>query len=258
MTEETQAAPDEAPVADSAPASGDEPTEDPKPETQDTDQPEQPDEEKEKRRGRRRFQKKIDKLTRQVRDQERELQELRKQPTETQGAPKREDFEDYEDYVEAKAVHAANQKIEAENKRRRDEASEERQKAEVAAMEDAREDLIDRGEDAYPDFGEVCLTDDLQITEIMAEGLIAAEDGQDVWYHLGKNPEKAEKIASLPPARQLYELGALSASLKTAKAPSAAPPPPKPAQGRSRNDNSLSDKDSISDWMAKRRKQVYG
>lgn len=205
------------------------------------------------------FQKRIDKLTRQIREQERQIQELSRPQSEEpkNEAPKRESFEDYEDYIEAKAEHAALKKLEAEEIRRHEQSQQREQLRAAEAAESARDDMVERGQDVYSDFDEVCLNQDLHITPVMAEGLMSSDDGHAVWYHLGKHPEKAEKIAGLSPAKQLVELGALAASLKVSKTPSNAPPPPKPVNSRGRTDNALSDKDDIKAWMEKRRKQVH-
>ena len=205
------------------------------------------------------FQKRIDKLTRQIREQERQIQALSRPQAEqpTDEAPKRESFEDYEEYIEARAEYAAKKTLAEANNQRQAETQQQAQQRALEAAEVARDDLVEKGENAYEDFEQVCMTDDLHITPVMAEGLMASSDGHEVWYHLGKNPAKADKIARLPPAKQLFELGVLAASLKVSKTPSNAPPPPKPVNSRGRTDNALSDKEDIKTWMAKRSKQVH-
>lgn len=72
----------------------------------------------------------------------------------------------------------------------------------------------------HPDYQEVVYSDDVQITPVMTQAILEAEDGPAIAYHLGQNPEVAERIAGLTPAQQVYEIGRISVKL--------AAPPPKP------------------------------
>lgn len=74
----------------------------------------------------------------------------------------------------------------------------------------------------HPDFQDVVYSDDLQMSPAMTRAILAAEDGPAIAYHLGQNPEMAERIAGLIPELAVYEIGKISAKLS-------APPKPKPA-----------------------------
>jgi hypothetical protein len=94
----------------------------------------------------------------------------------------------------------------------------------------------EKAREKYPDFQDVVFADNLQITQAMYDTIVAAENGPDVVYHLGKNPDEAARIAKLPPLAQARELGRIEASL-AAKEPegkkvSSAPAPITPVGGR--------------------------
>jgi hypothetical protein len=72
----------------------------------------------------------------------------------------------------------------------------------------------------HPDFEDTVYADDVKITPAMTQAILEAEDGPAIAYHLGQNPEVAERIAGLSPAQQVTELGRISVKLAT--------PPPKP------------------------------
>lgn len=83
-----------------------------------------------------------------------------------------------------------------------------------------------------PDYAEKVFSDDLIITDDMADAI--RESGRpDIAYYLGDNPEKAAAIAKLSPMGQAREIGRIEAILeadevKPAPKPlvSKAPPPP--------------------------------
>jgi len=79
----------------------------------------------------------------------------------------------------------------------------------------------------WPDYVEVAESDQVRIDVPMAHTAIQAENGAEILYHLGKNPEEAARIAALPPANQIFEIGRLSATLARGQQVdvSRAPPP---------------------------------
>lgn len=211
-------------------------------------------------KNRRTFEKRIDQLTAQLRQRERELEEIQsKSSNPPEKAPRREDFEDYESYIEAKAEHKA---IEAAEKRLA-EADAKAKERDARAQEEntqrsfaeARENVMEKGVEAYPDFEAVTTNENLSITPVMADALLASEKGHELWYHLGKNPELADRIAEMHPVHQLMELGRIEATLTGRKA-SAAPKPTTTLNPRGANTNALSDKLSVDDWMKRRREEI--
>jgi hypothetical protein len=105
-----------------------------------------------------------------------------------------------------------------------------------------------------PDFTEVAENPALHVTTTMASAIALDDKGPQLLYHLGKNPELADKIAQMSPHQQLVELGVLKATALAPKAPrvSQAPPPIKPLTGNgsaaTRSDEEL----SMEEYAAKR------
>src|SRR6185437_15186850 len=52
------------------------------------------------------------------------------------------------------------------------------------------------------------------ITHQMSGAMLEADNGPEIAYHLAKNVEESQRIANLTPARQVYEIGRLSARLE--------------------------------------------
>lgn len=78
------------------------------------------------------------------------------------------------------------------------------------------------GAEAYPDFmGAVQTLDALGITTEQVQSLLGMDDAHKVIYSLGKNPDEASRILSLPPLQQGRELERLA--LKANAAPPAKP-----------------------------------
>lgn len=86
---------------------------------------------------------------------------------------------------------------------------------------------------AHPDYAAVAEADTVAIQPPTAMAIMAAENGTEIAYHLGKNPDEATRIAALPPLAQVIEVGRLSDRL--ARGPqvevSRAPEPIEPISG---------------------------
>jgi hypothetical protein len=141
--------------------------------------------------------------------------------------PKREAFQDYEQYLDARAEFRARK---AANEHVQRFMSEREQATAAADLSMAAQDVIEHGRREFKDF-------DAQINAAFESGviepggalhraLVQSDDGHKLAYHLATNPQDAARMAQMPAARQLIELGRLSARLE--KQASAAPPPPKP------------------------------
>jgi hypothetical protein len=120
-----------------------------------------------------------------------------------------------------------------------------------------------------PDFNDVA--NYAPISDQIAEMVIRSEQGPELAYHLGKNPDIAASLSALPPQVAAYELGMLSARLKynreqTAKAKtvlSQAPPPAPRIEGagdggpKAKPDDPESDKTlTDAEWTRRRNAQV--
>jgi hypothetical protein len=206
---------------------------------------------------------KIERIERQreIEDAERRGREsvLQRQQT-NDGPPKREDFESLEEYFEARTDWKVEQRL-SERDAKAEEANAVR--AEQARQADAERTWNERATKAserYADFADVVLqNEELQISAAMGAAIMGADNGIDVAYHLGKNPQKAAQIAALDPVLQVYELGKLAAALQT-KPVSKAPQPVDPVSGgRSGSSNDLYNPNlSTEQYIRLRNKQLAG
>lgn len=122
---------------------------------------------------------------------------------------------------------------------------------------------LEKGHAEFPDF-ESKLSQLGQLGDFSHETLANIVVGSDVahkvLYHLANNLDVAADILSLPPVQQARAIGKLEATLSTAreetKETSNAPAPIKPLSGRSPPPSGPSEKDSVEDWIAKRREQI--
>jgi len=111
----------------------------------------------------------------------------------------------------------------------------------------------------HEDFDEV--VESPVFSPMMRATLLNSENGPDVAYHLGlpQNRAEADRIRSLPPELQPYELGRLETKLmlakQTKKVPSA-PPPIKPVGMSGTGAEKDPGKMTIDEWMAWDRKRT--
>jgi len=114
------------------------------------------------------------------------------------------------------------------------------------------------GTEAYPDFMSAVITlDALGISGDQVQSLLGMEDAHKVIYTLGKNPEEASRILSLPLLQQGRELERLASKSNNPapKAVSKAPPPITPVSSTSTVEADPSSM-STSDWMKWRAKNA--
>lgn len=143
----------------------------------------------------------------------------------------------------------------------------EREAKEKEESEKGRRTALERYESArakarekYPDYDAVVHGNkELAITQHMAEAIRQHDNGTDIAYHLGANPQEALRIASLSPYGQLLELGVIAASLKQAPAKppvSAAPAPIKPLGGSAAKGSVSPEEESMDSYAARRAKEL--
>jgi len=219
-------------------------------------------------------QKRIDELTANWRQAEREKEWMRQQIEKLQAQPPKPDqpqqqatpkhdgrptidqFDDVNEFVDAmtewKLTQRDTQRSEAEKK----------QQAEKTQAEQQRriDEQVTKARQKHADFDDVVMQNpDLAITSDMAMAMVEmGEAGGDVAYHLGKNPQEAARIAQLPPARQLMELGRLEAQLAlSVKKVTSAPAPVGSQITGSAGSSGLSDGMSTKEWIAARNAQLH-
>ena len=117
--------------------------------------------------------------------------------------------------------------------------------AEIAAAEkfnDACNAVADAGEAKYADFNTATRNWGLlggpprPLLEAVAE--LGTDQGARVYYELGKNPERAEKLIAMSPTKMMLEVAKLAASPAAAVSVTKAPDPIRPpSAGRVANNN---------------------
>lgn len=170
-----------------------------------------------------------------------------------QKAPERDDFRDDTAYTQAQLEYLAERKAEEKLRQREESAKAER-------MQETLHERLDKAAENYTDFHAVVSNPNLPINDAMAEFIADSEQGGEIAYHLGKNPQKAAQIAQMSPVKAARELAKLESELanKPKAKPSNAPEPIKPVgnRGPSSASSMPSDDDDIATWVRKERERV--
>lgn len=215
--------------------------------------------------------KRIDELTRRYREAERREERLLallegkpsdKQTQTNDAEPKESDFNSYGEYVRALARWEFRQEQKQSQKANEETLTKKRQQEHIDGLRTTFETKADKLREKHEDFDDVCFGDHVTITEHMALAIMDSDLGPEINYYLGSNPTEALRIARLGPYAAAREIGKLEAKLSNpqpqAKKPSNAPEPINPVSPNSKSNDSPGDKDSINDWMKKRRTEVRG
>lgn len=117
----------------------------------------------------------------------------------------------------------------------------------------------EKAKEKYPDYTEVAESPDVSVSPDMATAIMFSEDGTDIAYFLGKNPDEAKRISNLAPPLQLVELGKISARLSAPVVPpkpvSAAPAPGKPIKASAEATKSP-EEESMDEYATRRKKEL--
>jgi hypothetical protein len=170
------------------------------------------------------------------------------------GEPKRDDFQSWDEWNEARVEWKANAVVEQRLKAERE--NYQRLEAERSQAEFKRQasQRLNEGHTKYDDFAEVALSEEVPVTEVMADAIADSEKAVDIAYWLGKNLAEAKRIASLNPASQAREIGKIEARLESPPKTTSAPPPLKSVGSGSASKSA--DQMSTEEWMAWRNKQL--
>lgn len=213
-------------------------------------------------------QKRIDRLTREKyqlqarlevleRSQQAPQQQQQAQQAQPSQAPKLDQFNSVEEYLDALADHKASQKFDHLAKEREAKESQTRQQQEAAKLYESYTKQTEQARQAYEDFDDVVQDPDLSISQAMAEAIMRSNNGADVAYYLGKNPDQAARIASLDPFSAAVEIGRIAATVvrPQPRKTSSAPPPIQPVGARA---TPVTDPDKMStdDWLKWRNGQL--
>ena len=135
-----------------------------------------------------------------------------------------EQFTTTEEYVEALTTSKAQQIVQQQQYAKQ-------QQELLGSYHEKEEDARGR----YEDFEQVAYNPKLPITDVMAQTIQAAENGPDIVYYLGTNPNEADRISRLTPILQAKEIGKLEAKVASepvTKRTSSAPAPISPVTAR--------------------------
>jgi hypothetical protein len=142
----------------------------------------------------------------------------------------------------------ANQEREAAER-----ANQEKMQAHARTWNERRTKALDE----MPDYAEVAENPALHVTDTMAIAITSSEHGPKIAYHLGQHPDVAERIAKLPNALQLMEMGKLEVQITAPKLPkvSKTPEPIKVTTGTGEPQAKSDDELSMEEYAAKRSKR---
>lgn len=165
--------------------------------------------------------------------------EPRKPQPSANDEPKRENFDSYEAFIEARAEWRADRKVTERLTKDREEQDRNRTASETQKRAEDAKKRVQELAKPFEDFEEVMeaatSAPESPVSRLLMDPVIECDNPAAVLYHLAKNEQEAERIASLPAQKQAREIWALDAKLKSApapKKPSNAPEPIKPVGGK--------------------------
>jgi hypothetical protein len=135
--------------------------------------------------------------------------------------PRLEQFDgDYEQFSDALANYTDDKiAFTRENDKRADQAEAEQRQRQAA--ENAQREVVQEGwngrintaREAHEDFDVVALRNNLPVSEAMGRAIQSEDNGAEVLYFLGQNPERAARIATMDPTQAAIEIGKLSVAV---------------------------------------------
>lgn len=178
--------------------------------------------------------------------------------------PKRDQFDSYEEFVEARAEWRADKAVDKRFKEREQKETETRTRTEHQKASEAFKSKVSEQAKGIEDFQDVIdeatAEENHPFSRIGAEVIASADNPAKVLYHLAKNREEAERIASLnmvSQAREIWKLEAKLASEPPQKKPSSAPAPIAPVGGKATAADAMPDAGkNPKEWIAWRNRQV--
>jgi len=142
---------------------------------------------------------------------------------------KPEQFSSYEDYLAEVAARRAESVADKRFAEREQAQKQEQEARQQDSLRKAWAERIEKARDNYLDFDDVAGSD-VPVSPAMEMAIMHSDKGADLVYYLGKNPEIAERLATLPPYAAAVEIGRLEAQITAPKPKrvSAAPAPINP------------------------------
>ena len=147
----------------------------------------------------------------------------------------------------------------------REQEAQQQQRAYQAAQAQQFEQILTarvaEGQQKFADYAEVVGNPQLpplgSVNPAVFATLVGHEMMPEISYFLGKNPAEAHRIANLPPARAIMEIGAIAAKLaRNPPRSSNAPPPPDQVSGGTATVKKDPSKMTYDEFVEYRRKQI--
>jgi hypothetical protein len=171
------------------------------------------------------------------------------------GEPDPNQFTDYGEYLKAQARHEAELVADEKIRKLREEDSQRSQAEKRKVAESNFQKQVKAVSAKYDDFEEVAFSQDVPVSEAMAEVIAESDVGAELAYYLGKNLEIASRIAQLSPLAAAREIGKLEAKLSQQPSKETKAPPPIEPVGQRGKVSEDPDKMSVEDWLKWRQKQ---
>lgn len=202
-----------------------------------------------------RAQDRIEQLSRERRSLFRQLSRANQQigQLRAEKLPNEGDFADHSEFTSAsfkRASRETNLEQTTQNVRTElDQLAEKRKEAWGDIVAEARQQM--------PDF-ETVFTDDVPVSEAMADLIMEAENPAQLAYFLGKNRSEARRIASMSPVEAAREIGRMEARLSPPKAKqiSSAPKPVSTVTGKAHASGKSVEDMSYDEYKAHRLAQI--
>lgn len=173
-----------------------------------------------------------------------------------------DDLDAYEaalsEYVDQKAAWVARREVKAA----RAEDDKQRKDAEIAGEQQKARDAYrtrrEKVKEKYADFEQVAESPDVTVSGVIAQAILHTEEGPELQYYFGRNPEEAKRVSALNPYHQLVELGKIAQRLNEPPAKpqvSAAPKPITPVRSTATVAKSP-EEESMEEYAARRKAEL--
>lgn len=188
-----------------------------------------------------------------------QLQQHQQRPSaNTDGEPKLDQFDNFDAYIAAKAAYIADQRLTEKLTEREQRDQERRQQEQGAKTTEAWNKRLADVRKEVPDYDDVIESADVVITHAMGQAIMDSDLGPKIALYLARNPEEAERLASLPATSVARAIGRIEAKIEgeaLVQKQSAAPKPATPVSGKGTGGKSLFDA-SYDDFVKQRQKQI--
>lgn len=160
-------------------------------------------------------------------------------------------FKSYDEYTEALAEWKVEQRIQKAHKEFQARSQADRRNAALKTFNER----ASKTREKFPEYDD--LFENANVSDAMADTILESESGPEIVVYLAKNPDVANKIATLSAVAAAREIGKIEAKLDDLLQPktiSDAKPPLNPVKPKGDLPSGLDDKLPINEWMNRRNK----